>query len=115
MTRPAAPVLVYAPSPDDPLDASTAAAMLGIHEDSAYKLAKLLPSYDAPGIGMRFRRADVLAYLYRPEHRRDPAGKCQGRAEPAPGTKRAKPRERGPELVPGTDMTQEQLEKRSGI
>lgn len=102
------PILVYSASADDPLDAETAAALLGICVDSAYKLVRKIPSYNVPGVGVRFRRSDVMAYLYREQHRRDPKHRP---ARPRAGTRRASaPAE---EVVPG--LTSDELKQKAGF
>ena len=113
--RRAPPVLiVYAPSPDDPLDAETASAYLAIHADSQYSLADV-PSYKIPGVGVRWRRGDLIAFCYRPEHRRDPAGKCQAKPKRDPGTKPARARRGDRDIVPGTDgETEDELKGKAG-
>lgn len=110
--RRTSPVIVFAQSPDDPLDAETVAAMLGIHPDSAYRLKDLVLSFDVPGVGRRWRRGDVLAYLYDPKHATQPAATCQAKPKRARGTRPAKD-PRGDE-IPGTGMTADELRKDQG-
>jgi hypothetical protein len=59
------------PAEPELLSAADLADLLGIAVSSAYRLARVIPSYKLPGVGLRFHRADVEAFTQ--AHRRDPA------------------------------------------
>ena len=91
----------------DYLTAAEVAAEYGISLSSAYELARHIPSWKPPCIGLRFRRGDVEEFIA--QFQRDPVTGRRGRKS---GTRRAR-RGRSNEVAPG--WTAEALKREAGI
>lgn len=101
--------MTAAECPRDLLTVDDLAQRFGISRSAAYRLARVIPSYRIPGVGLRFQLADVEAYIE--EHRRRPEVGGHDRARGRVGMRRARSR-RVVEVAPG--LTSEQLKKITG-
>lgn len=85
------------------------AALLGISRSAAYRLRRHVPSYRLPGVGLRFARADIEAWIA--AHRRDPAAAIAAPARRR-GTRVASARDDDDEeVLPG--LTRRQLREQA--
>ena len=98
-------------APRDLLNVAEVMVLLGISRSAAYRLAGEIPTYKLPGVGLRFRRRDVEAFVER--HRGDPAARTADlRRLGTPAAGQANDDQEVPG-VPG--LTRRELRRQAGI